>query len=153
MELTGYYPQYQDASLADLEQAGDGHNMMIMRPQPNPAGLVGGQSLDDIVQQNAKAIRRQSMTQQYGPSAAVMDADMRRVSMMSFGGEDPAGPLNDYQFDAPGGLSQEAMMHARGSIAHSTGSGADRRQSTSGLALNTNFHGPGDPYNSLLPCA
>ncbi|KAK4990889.1 hypothetical protein LTR50_002257 [Elasticomyces elasticus] len=149
MELTGYYPQYQDASLVDLEQAGDGHNMMIT----NSAGLVGGQSLDDIVQQNAKAIRRQSMTQQYGPSAAVMDADMRRVSMMSFGGEDPAGPLNDYQFDAPGGLSQEAMMHPRGSIAQSTGSGADRRQSTSGLTLNTNFQGPGDPYNSLLPCA
>ncbi|KAK4963858.1 hypothetical protein LTR28_004318, partial [Elasticomyces elasticus] len=61
MELTGYYPQYQDASLVDLEQAGDGHNMMIT----NSAGLVGGQSLDDIVQQNAKAIRRQSMTQQY----------------------------------------------------------------------------------------
>jgi hypothetical protein len=75
--------------------------------------MMGGQSLDDIVYQNAtEQQRRRSLQQLYGTSRAPMDMDARRASMMEFG----SGSGDLFQFDPPAHNSH-AELSSRGGIA------------------------------------
>lgn len=124
--------------------------MMIQRQEGNmrPA-LVGGQSLDDIVSQNAKVIRRQS---QYGQNGAGNgDMDMGRISgMMEFGGS-PTGPLGNYQFDPSSNLDQTGLMGSNTTQSQSQQRSNQSRRTSSDLNLNTNFGTASQGYNTMMP--
>lgn len=125
--------------------------MMMLAASGNmgvPSGM-GGQSLDDIVSQNAKMIRRQSMPQGYGTSPQHhMDADMRRVSMMDYGNASPAVSGLHYDSNAsidPSGFT--SGVTPRPTNHHQAGPSQEpRRPSTADLALNTSFAGSSQPY-------
>src|ERR1700761_4618124 len=87
-----------------------GDDMMMMGSQDGMTGMVGGQSLDDIVNANAKAMRRQSMPNPYADAANNMGADIRRMSMMEYAGASGAGPLASFKFDPNAGMTQGGMM-------------------------------------------
>lgn len=119
-----------------------GEDMMMMGQDGMGNGMVGGQSLEDIVNQNAKVIRRQSMPQQYGnTSSNGMDADMRRMSMMEYNGASPAGPMGNFPYNANVPMQQGGMMGAEAMQSHQQRpSSHGRRESNQGdLALNTSF--------------
>ena len=111
-------------------------NMMMRQDGGN---LPGAQSLDDIVNQNTEAIRRQSMPQQqYGQGENGGDSDLRQMPMMDYNGSSPAGAMGNYGFD--GRIGQNNGMMAGASPAHLSQRGShSRRESESNLGLNTNF--------------
>ncbi|KAF2716199.1 hypothetical protein K431DRAFT_323971 [Polychaeton citri CBS 116435] len=94
-----------------------------------------GQSLDDIVNQNSKAMRRQSMPQ-----------NARQMSMADYGG-------SPFSFDASGGMSANSMMSGNGS---QPGNSQQRRQqgrrqsNDGGLALNTSLADNAQGYNNMM---
>ncbi|CAK3989768.1 blue-light-activated transcription factor [Lecanosticta acicola] len=117
-------------------------DMMMMMASGNlgvPTAM-GGQSLDDIVSQNAKMIRRQSMPQGYGTSPNHMDADMRRVSMMDHGNGSPAV---GFQYDPNANMDHTAF--ASGAVTPRQAGSQQRhsqdghRPSTADLSLSTSF--------------
>ncbi|EMD00120.1 hypothetical protein BAUCODRAFT_63884 [Baudoinia panamericana UAMH 10762] len=116
--------------------------------------MVGGQSLDDIVNQNAKAMRRQSMPQQYGANMTQnhMDGDMRRISMMDYSGASPAAPMNNYGYDQ-NGMDQSGMAASTSPAHPSQGHprrSQSRRESGTDLAVNTSFAGTAPNYNAMI---
>ena len=145
--MNGYYGQhFEPDDLQGMGRAGDGSNNISMMGQGgmNSSGMLGGQSLDDIVNQNLKEIRRSSVPVHYGGSQSNMGPDMRRLSVMEFNGASSGGDLNSYQFDpstVPGG-----MMPARTSNPNTSAPLSNRRQSTSNVALNDQFTGQSSPY-------
>jgi len=152
---TGYDPD-------GMNQANDGSNGNLMQ-QMGQDGLggnssYGGQSLDEIVNQNANVMRRLSIPsqQQYAASQHAVDANLRRVSMMEFGGQvSPGGSLGNFQFDTGSQMDQSGMMSGNGSSARmrhqgSNSAGNSRRQShTDQLAVNTNFAKLSAGYKSM----
>ena len=141
-------------------QSGNNNNNMMLMGQNGMGSQMGrGQSLDEIVNQNAKAIRRQSMPHQYSDTQSNMDTDVRRLSMMDYGSHSPAGPMGNFQFDPNAGMRQGGMMsgdttpaqnqhqkqHQRQQDSHS------RRQSHSELALNTSFANSPQGYSAMMP--
>ena len=81
--MNGYsYSGGYDGGGMDQGHQGGDVDMMVMGQDGMGGGMAGGQSLDDIVNQNAKAIRRQSMPHTFGGSPNHMDPGMRRISMM-----------------------------------------------------------------------
>ena len=120
--------------------------------------MAGGQSLDEIVSQNAKAMRRQSMPHQFSGNPNNMDSDMRRISMMEYGSGSPAGPLGNFQYDPNTGMNQNSMMPGnrtptqhQNQHQHSHQQSHDRRQSQGDLALNTSFVNTSQSYNPMMP--
>jgi PAS domain S-box-containing protein len=133
---------------------GDGMQQMDMSTN---AQIMAGHSLDDIVSQNAKLMRRQSMPQGFHPSQQQpqqpqpMDADdPRRMSMMEFTGTSPTGPLESYQFS----LSNSEMVDATAYMAASQANPAmqSRQSSTGGpdMAIDSGF-GPTGSYMPMMP--
>ncbi|KAK3069611.1 hypothetical protein LTR53_011917 [Teratosphaeriaceae sp. CCFEE 6253] len=108
-----YNGGYDPAAMGQAEQYAEPDTMMMGQGGAGH-GLVGGQSLDDIMIHNASAIRRQSMPQQYGggDQAQAPQHDMRRVSMMDYSGAPPAGTMNHYGYDQNASLDQNGMMSA-----------------------------------------
>ncbi|KAG9859462.1 hypothetical protein KCU98_g253, partial [Aureobasidium melanogenum] len=110
---------------------------------------MAGQSLDDIVSQNAKLMRRQSMPQVYHPgqqqqqqpqATQPMDTDdPRRMSMMEFTGTSPTGPLESYQFNLPNSDMVDATAYMAAS--QSNPSNLVRQSSAGGgdLAIDNGF--------------
>ncbi|KAI5361324.1 Putative PAS domain, Zinc finger, GATA-type, Zinc finger, NHR/GATA-type, PAS domain superfamily [Septoria linicola] len=119
-------------------------------------GMVGGQSLDDIVNQNAKMIRRQSMPvgQNYGASPHHMNPDMRRISMMDYGSGSPAGSMNSFQYDPNAAMEQSG--YASGGVTPAVNSQQppkthhDRRPSAGDLSLDTSFQNNAQHYTSMM---
>ena len=109
------------------------------------AGMLGGQSLDDIVNQNSKEMRRSSVPVHYTGSQGNMSPDMRRLSMVEFSGTSPGGALDAYQFD-PSTAIPDGMMSARSSNPNSSAPMHSRRESTSNINLNGQFTGQSSPY-------
>ncbi|KAF2774060.1 hypothetical protein EJ03DRAFT_75051 [Teratosphaeria nubilosa] len=113
-----------------------------------------GQSLEDIVSQNAKAIRRQSMPQGYGASPAQVDADMRRISMLDYSGTSPATSVNGFAYDPTGSMDQNGMM-AGASPAQQMSQprrGQEMRQSSHGnLGVTSNYNGTPQSYTPMMP--
>lgn len=134
--MNGYYTprHYTQDELQRLQDESNSQDMM---------GIMGAQSLDDIVNQNAKEFRRGSMPLPYGSNPAGLDSSMRRVSMMNmnemmeFAGSSPTGPLNTFQFDPSpaGSLGHLAAEETVGS----SGRMQSGRTSNSDLSINTQF--------------
>lgn len=157
-----YNGQYDGGA---LQHGGDGaaDNMMMMMGQdgmnvntvPSHAG-TGGQSLDDIVNQNAKMIRRQKVPQGYGSSPHHLNPDMRRISMMDYGAGSPAGSVGSFQYDpnssfdhsgvASGGVTPAGAVQQPRQAQH------NRRPSAADLALDTSFTNDSNNYHhSTMP--
>lgn len=133
--------------------------MMMMGQDDMGGGMMGGQSLDEIVNLNAKAMRRSSMTQQQpygGQQNTDPDADMRRISgMMDYNGASPAGPMGNFQFDPNAGGSQRGMMSGNGTPAHPLQrQNISRHQSNNtDISLQTSFADAGRNFNPMMPTA
>lgn len=131
-----------DAENMSHGDEGNGGNMMMMGQDGISGGAFGGQSLDEIVNQNAKAIRRQSLPHQYGGSQHAMDPALRRISMMEFAGSaSPSGQLGNFQFDSSTTMDQTGIISGNGtpgSGSHSRTPG-HRRPSHGELAIDTAF--------------
>lgn len=152
---TGYDPD-------GMNQTNDGSNGNLR--QMSQDGLAGnngygGQSLDEIVNQNANVMRRLSIPsqQQYGASQQqAVDANLRRVSMMEFGGQvSPGGSLGNFQFNTGAQMDEAGMMGGNGTSASMRHQGShsasnSRRQShTDQLAINTNFANASAGFNGM----
>ncbi|KAK0650787.1 White collar 1 protein [Lasiodiplodia hormozganensis] len=139
--MNGYYP---------LDQSGSGDNMMgVMNQDDMNPNMVGGQSLDDIVNQNSKAMRRQSVPMHYSSGRpADLEGDMRRVSMMEFSGATP-GQLDQFQFDpataAPNMDSMVGDAFARRNHPYQR-----RRPSSGDIGIDTRLHNS-QSYGNMVP--
>jgi hypothetical protein len=147
-----YNGGYDPNSLDHGEQYGEDSMMMGQDGVGN--GMMGGQSLDEIVDQTAKTIRRQSMPHGYGSSPRHADGDMRRISMMDYNGASPAGPMNNFGFEPSASMEPSGMMPTTSPahVGHSHQSrNLSRRQSRGELGLNTTFGGTTPAYSAMLP--
>ncbi|KAK5734571.1 hypothetical protein LTR17_008792 [Elasticomyces elasticus] len=125
---------------------------MMMGQQDVGHDLVGAQSLDDIVNQNAGVIRRQSMPQpQYGADPI----QLRRISMMDYSGASPASPMNHFGYDQNGTLDPTAMLPGASpapTAQHHPRRSQSRRMSGEELNLNGAYvgHPPRPMYAPLM---
>ena len=123
------YPHGNGDSLVDL--SGDGMTSFMGE----------GQSLDDIVLQNEKENRRQSMPV-YGAAQMQMGSpDARRMSMMQFG---DSATIDDFQFDG----SMENLMR-NGTFPRTSAAIQNERMAVSDLAINTQFSNPNSPFSTI----
>lgn len=109
--------------------------------QLNPA-LEGAQSLEDVVSQNSKEIRRRRSMP--GPGFGT-DNDptnaLRRSTMMEFHGGSPAGPLDDFQFDPSADPTLDTSMPDLTTMGDLSRNGS--------LSLNTGYPNP-QAFSSLM---
>lgn len=132
---------------------GDGQqdaNMMMMDQEALLGG--SGQSLDDIVNQNAKLIRRQSMPQTFGSNA--QHPDMRRISMMDYGSSSPGAHSNNYQFDTSTAMDQSGYGHGGMTPTASNNQqrpSMSRPGSVADLSLDTGYINSSQAYGSMMP--
>ncbi|KAF2096540.1 hypothetical protein NA57DRAFT_24211, partial [Rhizodiscina lignyota] len=98
-----------------------------------------GQSLDDIINQNAKQMRRRSVPYNFhGSNAGPMEQNPRRLSMMEFGDATSGNPLETFQFDSSVQPNMDGFMGAPTTM-QSGNDGTDSTQASVPLALNTQF--------------
>lgn len=149
--MNGYsYNGAYDGSAMDQGDQGGGEDMMMMGQDGMGGAMMGGQSLDDIVNQNAKAIRRQSMPQQFGGAPNNME-DLRRISMMEYGASSPATNMGNFQFNASPAMNQAAMMGGNRTPGHNQQQRPhSRRQSHGNLAINTQFGNATPNFNAAM---
>lgn len=152
--MNGYLPNGNYTSSGMGGDDGQGDAVMMMGQDGMAGGMMGGQSLDEIVNQNAKAMRRQSMPQQYGSQQNNTDTDVRRVSMMDYAGNSPAGPMGNFQFGPNVAVSQRGMMSgsttpAQGQRQHN----ASQHQSNADLSLQTSFADTSQGFNPMMNSA
>lgn len=125
--------------------------MMMMGQDGMSGGMIGGQSLDEIVNLNAKAMRRQSMPHQYGGQQNNTDTDMRRMSMMEYAGTPPAGSMSNFQFDPSAAGSQQGMMSGRGAPAQQQQQRNIRRHhSNTDMSIQTSFPDAPQSFNPMM---
>lgn len=141
-----YAGGYEANGMDQNGQYGQGDSMMM------GADGMGGQSLDEIVNHNAKVMRRQSMPQQYGATPQQADADLRRISMMDYHASS-AGQLNNFGFDLSASMDQGGMMASAGAsgLPNQVRTTRDSRESSGDLALNTTFGNTPQSYNAVMP--
>ncbi|OQO12447.1 hypothetical protein B0A48_03089 [Cryoendolithus antarcticus] len=133
--------------------APDGGNMFGVAQDGMTGAMGSGQTLDDIVNQNADVMRRQSIPPQYaGVNQGDFDENMRRMSgMMEFNGGSPAGPMTGYQFDPSLAIDGGESAAVAAAIAPRTrGGDHSRRQSGVDIALNTNFPNIPQDYSGIM---
>ena len=149
--MNGYpYNRAYDGSSMERGEQGNGDEMMMMGQDGMAGGMMGGQSLDEIVNQNATAMRRQSMPHQYGGTPHNME-DMRRISMMDYGSASPAAQMGQFQYGANPAVNQAAMMSGGGTSGHSQPQRTQaRRPSQGNLALNTAFSNQPQNFNGVM---
>lgn len=107
------------------------------------SGMVGGQTLDEIINQNNKELlRRRSYNHMnsFGAGQAGQERDPRRSSMLEFG-PGSNSDLEGFQFDPAPSHHPSSALHRAASIAQRRldGQTARRRESAENLALNTHF--------------
>jgi len=152
-----YNGGYDSVAMNQHEQYAEPDTMMMGQEGVGAGnGMVGGQSLDDIVNQSAKTIRRQSMPQQqhsYSSNPGQAEGDMRRVSMMEYNGASPAGPMNHYGYDQNAMMDQSGIMPGA-SPAHTIQNhprrSQSRRESQDELGLNTGYNGAHPGYHAMM---
>ncbi|RMY36728.1 hypothetical protein D0866_03740, partial [Hortaea werneckii] len=142
-------------TMAEDGMGGDGMGGDSMGGDGMAGDLVGGQSLDEILNGNAKSSRKQSLPRQYSQNMGRMSSDMRSVSMMSFGTGSPAGPMGEYFEPSagssmmPGASSNNPQQRVPQKASHSAN--VSRRQSAeNGLALNTNFGNTPQTFGNMM---
>lgn len=137
----GFYGgQFTPNSYQTVDQNGGGDGMMGMlgpdgMSQP---GMMGGQSLDDIVNTNSNAHQRRKSMPQYQDQDGKSGSDPRRASMMGYGDASGASPLDGFAFDPSTNL--DSFM------SQSTGfpsNGNNRSNTSSNLGLNTQMANQG----------
>lgn len=136
----------------DGSKSQDADNSRMMGGQDMMGGgMVGGQSLDEIVNQNANAIRRQSMPRQYGGQQTNADTDARRISMMDYAGNSPAGPIGNFQYQPSPRVDQRGTMSGNVTPAQSqqqrNNSG---HQTNADLSLQTSFADAPQGFNPMM---
>ncbi|KAG9524411.1 hypothetical protein KCU93_g6265, partial [Aureobasidium melanogenum] len=148
--MSGYNPYasghgHRGDGMQQMDMSANGQIMT----QGAAMDAMAGQSLDDIVSQNAKLMRRQSMPQTYHPgqqqqqqpqATQPMDTDdPRRMSMMEFTGTSPTGPLESYQFNLPNSDMVDATAYMAAS--QSNPSNLVRQSSAGGgdMAMDNGF--------------
>ncbi|KAI9685264.1 MAG: blue light receptor [Bathelium mastoideum] len=147
--MNGYYGQQYPDDLQGMGRGADGSNNMSLMGQGEmspsaSSGMLGGQSLDDIVNQNSKEMRRSSVPVHYGGGQSNMSPDIRRLSMMEFNGQSSGGALDTYQFDPATTVPDNLMS---GQTPNSNNRALNSRNpSTSNVALNDQFAGQSSPY-------
>ena len=114
-------------------------------------GLMGGQSLDELVSENHKEQQRLSFGQQMGGIGNGQHGSLRRVSMMEFGSGQRNG-LEGYPFHTAPAVSGVASMPNGSTLAKQRMESqreALRRQSADNLGLETHFEGMGGTLGDL----
>ena len=153
--MNGYY-QRQQYPAEDMQTMTDINNNdaimgMMMSNGMDPSGMVGGQTIDDIINMNNKEHQRRRsihQSQQYGPNRG--DVDPRRSSMMEFG-SGIAGDLAGFQFDPSPTQHHPDMQRAVNTAQQRIDSQrARRRDGADDLVLNTNFQNMGPGYSPAV---
>ncbi|KAK3078169.1 hypothetical protein LTS18_008269, partial [Coniosporium uncinatum] len=137
--MNGYYngPYSQD----DLQQLSLADRDGNAATQRSPDGMgggggpMGGQSLDDIVNQNSKEMRRRSFPVQYSNNGSIGEGEVRGTSMMNFGGATPNSPLDAFHFSPQTGQSVNMLNQRSGS----GGNSLNQSPVLGGLPLQTGF--------------
>lgn len=147
-----YNGGYNGESMDAGNDAAAAENNMMMLGQEGMT--FGGQSLDEIVNQNAKAMRRQSLPHQYGGSQQPMDPNLRRISMMEYGSASPSSSMGNYQFDTNAQLDMSSIMSGNGADApdQRQHNPEQRREAGNNLNVNTAFANS-QAYNNLMSAA
>ena len=155
--MNGYYQHQRQFSAEDLQHAAHMNNqdtVMGMTGQNglNNAGMIGGQSLDEMIHQNEKEIQRRRSFHQshsYGSNESMYNDDPRRTPIMEFGSRSN-NDLDGFQFD-PSPVPVDTDMHRSGNIAHRRldSHGVRRQMPNDSLALNTNYSTMASPYTSM----
>lgn len=152
--MNGYYSRQYSAD--DLQRVAEMNNdgmMGILGPNGmDPSGLMGGQTLDEIINQNNKELqRRRSYNQMHAYVATSMaqEHDLRRASMLEFG-SGMNNTLDGFQFD-PTTSHPPAVMHRPGNLAQRRleSQSLGRRDSAETLALNTHFQSLSSNYSPI----
>ena len=156
MNGNGYtYSNSFDAMAGQQPQHNNANNIMMMgqNGMGGMSGSMGGQSLDDIVNQNAKVMRRQSIPQQgYNSGHDNMDDDMRRTSsMMGYDGGGSANTMNNYSYTSNANLNQNGMMSGGATPAQSQHQRSQSRRLSQDLSLNTSFANNTQGYSAMMP--
>lgn len=154
--MNGYYHR-QQYSPEDMQTMTDINNNdaimgMMMGSGMDPSGMVGGQTIDDIINMNNKEHQRRRsnhQSQQYGANRG--DVDPRRSSMMEFG-SGITGDLAGFQFDPSPTQHHPDMQRAVVNIAQQRidSQRARRRDAPDDLVLNTNFQNMGPAYSPAV---
>ncbi|KAK5132849.1 hypothetical protein LTR08_008565 [Meristemomyces frigidus] len=157
--MNGYsYNGGYDANGTDQGDQYGGQDSMMTGQDGLGDGMRGGQSLDEIVKQNAKAMRQQSIPPPYSTTMSNVDTNMRHISMMDYGAGSPATSMRDYGFGSNTGVDRNGLLPGA-PLAHSSqlqGRGNQsqiqkRRRSREHLALSTSFSDAPHSYSSLMP--
>lgn len=152
--MNGYYGRQYSAD--DLQRVADLSNdgmMGVLGPNGlDPSGLMGGQTLDEIINQNNKELQRRRSYNQMHPYAAAsvgQDHDLRRASMLEFG-SGVSNPLEGFQFD-PTTSHPHSGMHRPGNLVQRRldNQTLGRRESAETLVLNTHFQNLNANYSPI----
>ncbi|SMR63369.1 unnamed protein product [Zymoseptoria tritici ST99CH_3D1] len=158
--MNGYtYPGNYSGDSMDNGDDQQTQDMLMMSEGGMMGQVPGGQSLDDIVNQNAKMIRRQSMPlpQNFGNSSTShpqhLNADMRRISMLDYGSQSPA---NNFHYDNNTSMDQTGFSSgnvASGNVtpaapSQQRSSSMNRRRSGTGMSLEADYNGQN--YGNLM---
>lgn len=152
--MNGYYDRQYPAD--ELQRVADMNNdgmMGILGPNGiDSSGMVGGQTLDEIINQNNKELQRRRSYNQMNPYASTpvgQEHDLRRASMLEFG-SGVSNNLDGFQFDPnpthPPGMHRPANIAQRRLDSQSAGR---RRDSAETLALNTHFQNLSSNYSPI----
>lgn len=151
-DMNGIYGKTYSAD--DLQRLTDMNNRdtmmgMMTSDGMDAAGMIGGQTLDEIISQNNKEIQRRRSYQQsqsYRSNGPGPEADLRRSSMMEFG-PGPPNDLESFQFD-PSPAPVSSPLVRGGSIAQRRldSQRQRRRESAENVVMNTHFQNMGQTY-------
>ncbi|KAF2500535.1 blue light regulator 1 [Lophium mytilinum] len=154
------YPSYPPGHYGTAN--GGNMDMTGIQGEVIPYDFGGGQSLDDIVNQNAKELRRRSMPVHYSNNVSMDGQDHRRLSMMDFKGMQ-GGVLDNYNFESPTTSNMDGIVRNGMPYPQQSNNAQTRRPSGGDLALNTQFSHqqgwittmapPASPYTSPLHTA
>ena len=155
-DMAGYYGrQYSSEEMQKVGEMDPDTLMAYMNSHGmDVSGLMGGQTLDEIIHQNSKEMqRRQSFhpSQHFPANRLSMDRDPRRTSsMLEFGGLRNNGELDVFQFD-PSAVHQTHNIqrppsHGQRPINSQV---RQRRDAPDDLALDTRFQSIGHGYNPM----
>ncbi|KAL8907487.1 MAG: hypothetical protein Q9207_001391 [Kuettlingeria erythrocarpa] len=145
--MAGYYgQQYSLEDLGKMEAVDSDEMVHYMNVNGlDPSTMMGGQTLDEIINQNSKEMqRRQSFhhSQTFPGTRLPMDQHPRRTtSMMEFGGLGNGNELEGFQFE-PSTVSHNLGMQGPPNVPHRRLDAQQprRRDASDNLALNTQMN-------------
>ncbi|KAI9773950.1 MAG: blue light receptor [Candelina submexicana] len=151
--MNGFFGrQYSADDLRRFAELNSGGAMMSMISTDgmHTSTMIGGQTLDEIINQNNKELRRRQSAQQFNTGPPDQESDNRRASMLEFGSGD-GGELATFQFDPSPGQDNMAMGRNGNTSSGHGRSGRGKRPSTGELALNTRFTNISGSYGAMPP--